>query len=164
MPVWDRVFDHKKYMHHTGPLKLSTGFSMVDVEPFPRMKLMKLYYLILQEVNDLPEEYGYKYYVREQTRWRMKIVDETESVRAIEEKIAYGMVEELIQAAHNELKLLRIMQRWRPWEMYKEDESFEKERLINMAAFRFDNPFDRQHEQYDHIRHDRKPRDKPNQQ
>ena len=69
---------------------------MVDVEPFPRMKLMKLYYLILQEVNDLPEEYGYKYYVREQTRWRMKIVDETESVRAIEEKIAYGMVEELI--------------------------------------------------------------------
>ena len=47
VPVWDRVFDHKKYMHHSGPLKLSTGFAFLDVEPFPRMKLMKLYYLIL---------------------------------------------------------------------------------------------------------------------
>ena len=47
LPVWERVFDHKRYMHHKGPLKLSTGLAFVDVEPFPRMKLMKLYYLIL---------------------------------------------------------------------------------------------------------------------
>ena len=46
-PVWDRVFDHKKYMKHVGPLKLSTGIAYFDVEPYPRMKLMKLYYLIL---------------------------------------------------------------------------------------------------------------------
>ena len=47
LPVWDRIFDHKKYMHHEGPLKLSTGIAFLDVEPFPRMKLMKLYYLTL---------------------------------------------------------------------------------------------------------------------
>ena len=47
LPVWDRVFDHKKYMEHDGPLKLSTGIAYLDVEPFPRMKLMKLYYLAL---------------------------------------------------------------------------------------------------------------------
>ena len=23
LPVWDRVFDHKKYMQHEGPLKVS---------------------------------------------------------------------------------------------------------------------------------------------
>ena len=109
MPVWDRVFDHKKYMQHEGPLKLSTGIAYLDVEPFPRMKLMKLYYLVLQEINELPDEYGYKYYSREQTRWRMKVVDENLSVRAIEDKIAGGLAEELIAAAHNEIKLLRIM-------------------------------------------------------
>ena len=81
IPVWDRVFDHKKYMHHAGPLKISTGFAFLDVEPFPRMKLMKLYYLILQEIQKLPDEYGYKVYSREQTRYRMKIVDETENIR-----------------------------------------------------------------------------------
>ena len=46
----------------------------------------------------------------------MKIVDENESIRAIEEKIAGGLVEQLIFQAHNELKLLRIMAKWRPWE------------------------------------------------
>ena len=51
LPVWDRVFDHKKYMQQEGPLKLSTGIAFMDVEPFPRMKLMKLYYLILQEID-----------------------------------------------------------------------------------------------------------------
>ena len=47
LPVWERVFDHQKYMEHDGPLKLSTGIAYLDVEPFPRMKLMKLYYLTL---------------------------------------------------------------------------------------------------------------------
>ena len=60
-PVWDRVFDHSKYMKHEGPLKLSTGIAFMDVEPFPRMKLMKLYYLCLQELKDMPDEYGYKF-------------------------------------------------------------------------------------------------------
>ena len=164
MPVWDRVFDHKKYMEHEGPLKLSTGYSFVDVEPFPRMKLMKLYYLILQEVQNLPDEYGYKYYAREQTRYRMKVVDENMSIRQIEETIASGIVEELIFAAHNEIKLLRIMQKWRPWEMYNKDADEAKEQLLNMASFRHDNPFNVVHENYDAQRFDRKPRAKPNQQ
>ena len=161
LPVWDRVFDHQKYMQHEGPLKLTTGQAFMDVEPFPRMKLMKLYYLILQEVQKLPDEYGYKYYSREQTRYRMKVVDENQSIRQIEEKIAGGLVEELIFAAHNEIKLLRIMQKWRPWEMYNDDADEAKENLLNMASFRHDNPFNVVHETYDHVRQDRKPRAKP---
>jgi len=161
-PVWDRVFDHKKYMQHEGALKLTTGIAFLDVEPFPRMKLMKLYYLALQEINELPDEYSYKYYSRELTRFRMKVVDETPSIRAIEEKIAHGLVEELIVAAHNEVKLLRIMKKWRPWEMYVHDNDQAKEELLNMASFRTDNPFDVVHENYDAQRYDRKPRTKSN--
>lgn len=95
-PVWDRVFDHKKYMQHEGPLKLSTGIAMLDVEPFPRMKLMKLYYLTLQELKDLPDAYGYKTLCLEFTKFRMNVVDQNLSVREIEEKISAGLVEELI--------------------------------------------------------------------
>ena len=36
----------------------------------------------------------------------MKVIDETKSIREIEDTIGYGMVEELIFQAHNELKLL----------------------------------------------------------
>ena len=83
-------------MKHEGPLKLSTGIAFMDVEPFPRMKLMKLYYLALQELKDLPDNYGYKFLSQEMTRYRMKVVDEFLSIRAIEDKIAGGLIEELI--------------------------------------------------------------------
>ena len=78
------------------PLQLSTGIAFLDVEPFPRMKLMKLYYLTLQELKELPEEYGYKFLSQELTRWRMKVVDENTSIRAIEDKVSAGLIEELI--------------------------------------------------------------------
>lgn len=159
-PVWDRVFDHKKYMHHEGPLKLSTGIAYLDVEPFPRMKLMKLYYLALDEINQLPDEYGYKFLSRELTRFRMKVVDETLSIREIEATIASGLIEELIFAAHNEVKLLRLMKKWQPWEHFAEMKEHNKELLHNFANFRHDNPFPSVFENYENMRHDPKPRAK----
>ena len=60
------------------------------------MKLMKLYYLALQEVKELPDSYGYKFLSQELTRFRMKVVDDNMSIRAIEDKIANGLIEELI--------------------------------------------------------------------
>ena len=94
--MWERVFDHKSYMEHEGPLKLTTGIAFLDVEPFPRMQLMKLYYLTLEELRDMPDQYGYKFLSQELTRFRMKVVDETKSIRAIEDKISAGLIEELI--------------------------------------------------------------------
>ena len=48
--------------------------------------------------------------------------------------------------------------------MYLQDAEEDKEQLLNMASFRADNPFNVVHETYDSDRHDRKPRQKPNQQ
>ena len=50
----------------------------------------------LQELKDLPDNYGYKFLSQEMTRYRMKVVDESLSIRAIEDKIAGGLIEELI--------------------------------------------------------------------
>ena len=128
-------------MKHEGPLKLSTGIAYLDVEPYPRMKLMKLYYLALDELDQLPDEYGYKFLCREFTRFRMKVVDETLSIREIEHKISAGLVEELIFQAHNEIKLLRIMKKWQTWKEFEKSEDAMKEVLHNFANFRHDNPF-----------------------
>jgi NADH dehydrogenase (ubiquinone) 1 alpha subcomplex subunit 5 len=92
----------------------------------------------------------------------MKVVDENESIRDIEAKIAFGMIEELIMQAHNEIKLLRIMAAWRPWEDptffdAKEDE----EDLIDLSNFSGTNPFPVNFESYDDARYDRAPRNKP---
>ena len=45
-------------------MQLSTGLAFLDVEPFPRMKLMKLYYLTLEEIKDLPDKYGSLLFMR----------------------------------------------------------------------------------------------------
>ena len=89
----------------------------------------------------------------------MKVVDETRSIRSIEEKIGYGMIEELIVQAHNELKLLRLMKHWQPWE-HLNDEIEDKEDMLNMLNFRNDNPFTAVNEHYEDMRHDR-PERKP---
>ena len=81
----------------------------------------------------------------------MKIVDENRSIRQIEEKIAAGLIEELIYAAHNELKLIRIMKSWKPWEFIF-SEAGEKEQMVNMMNLRNDNPFPSVSEQYDTAR------------
>ncbi|CAI2380025.1 unnamed protein product [Moneuplotes crassus] len=153
LPVWDRIFDHRKYMEHEGPLKISTGLAMLDVEPFPRLKLMKLYYMALEEIRDLPDAYKYKVVSEELTKFRMEIVDQNKSIKKIEELIGYGMVEELIFAAHNELKLLKIVKRWKPWEEYGDydDKQFDEE-LSNMNS---DHWFAEPSETYMHERHDK---------
>jgi hypothetical protein len=84
----------------------------------------------------------------------MKVVDETKSIRAIEEKVSSGMIEELIFQAHNELKLIRIMKNWKPWE-YLAGEVHDKEGLLNMINMKHDNPFPAVSENYDSMRHNR---------
>ena len=126
----------------------------MDVEPFPRMKLMKLYYIILQELNELPEAYTYKFLSQETTRYRMKIVDENMSVRVIEEKVGCGLVEELIFQAHNEIKLLRIMKRWRPWEIMArapaDQVEMDNEEFANLIG---GNPFPAEFDRFDDMKH-----------
>ena len=145
-------------MQHEGPLKLSTGIAFLDVEPFPRMKLMKLYYLALQELKDLPDEYGYKFLCQEMTRFRMTVVDENMSIRAIEDKINAGLIEELIVQAHNEIKLLKIMRSWKPGEELETRDGEGKEALQNFLNFSRSNPFPATSESFEDDFHTAAPR------
>ena len=127
----------------------------MDVEPFPRVKLMKLYYLTLAELKDLPDVYQYKFLCQEFTRFRMKVVDENESIRDIEDKVGAGLIEDLVFQAHNELKLLRIMKRWKPWEFLATRDFEEKEMLTDMLNFKSGNPFPQTWERYDNQKHEK---------
>ena len=114
---------------------------------------MKLYYMILAELKDLPDEYGYKFLSREATRFRMKVVDENMQVRAIEDKISAGLIEELIFQAHNELKLLKIVKNWKPWNFLGQETQDEQAELEAMLNFRRGNPFPVTFDRYDNAKH-----------
>ena len=137
--VWDRKYDQEKYMKNEGPLKETTHMVGLDVEPFPRMKLMKLSYMVLNELKGIPEDYYYKPFSEEVTKHRMKVVDENENIGKIEEIINAGCIEFLIHQAHNELKLLRTMKKLKIWDLEKMDDESEDgktvKKMIESASF-----------------------------
>jgi hypothetical protein len=106
----------------------------------------------------MPDDYGYKFLCQEMTRFRMTVVDETMSIRAIEDKIAGGLIEELIHQAHNEIKLLKIMKSWKPWEQLHTRDFEEKEELQQMLAFTRANPFPANYENFEDDFHTAAPR------
>ena len=63
------------------------------------------------------------------------------------------MVEELIYQAHNEIKLLRIMKNWKPWEYLHTRDFEEKEVLNDMLSFRSGDVFAQHYERYDDQKH-----------
>lgn len=50
---------------------------MVQIEPFPRARIMKICYHILTEVKKgIPEDFIMRIYIEEKTKYVMKVVDE----------------------------------------------------------------------------------------
>jgi len=116
LPLHEREFNELKYKQRPKNMKISTGLVYMDVEPFPRMKLMKIYYIILDKLKELPKNAGYRVFVEELTKYRMRIVEDNEDVDEIERLIGFGCIEELIDAANHEISCIRAMKIHKPWE------------------------------------------------
>jgi NADH dehydrogenase (ubiquinone) 1 alpha subcomplex subunit 5 len=78
--------------------------------------LEKLYQETLEKVKILPEKSVYRQNVEKITNYRWKVVKESETVEAIEERVGAGLVEELIEQAKNELQLIPKFKEWKLWE------------------------------------------------
>lgn len=63
----------------------------------------------------MPEDEGYRKAVESFTRHRLKVCREEEDWEAIEKRLGCGQVEELIEEAQDELKLIDRMIEWDPW-------------------------------------------------
>ena len=86
-PVHLKPYNPEKYEVVGKGLKTATGYSYLDVEPFPRARLMKLGYLILDRIKGAPEDSNLRLWYEEYAKWMMEVVDQTESVVELEEKI-----------------------------------------------------------------------------
>ena len=58
----------------------------------------------------------------------------------------------------NEIKLLRIMKNWKPWEYLHTDDYQDKEMMMNMMNFKSGDPFPATFESYDAQKHTPAPR------
>jgi NADH dehydrogenase (ubiquinone) 1 alpha subcomplex subunit 5 len=90
-------------------VKQTTGIVGLDVVPNARAVLINLYTKTLKEIKAVPEDEGYRKAVETFTKHRLTVCEEEEEWEKIEERIGCGQVEELIEEAQDELKLIGKM-------------------------------------------------------
>ncbi|XP_050224868.1 probable NADH dehydrogenase [ubiquinone] 1 alpha subcomplex subunit 5, mitochondrial [Mercurialis annua] len=96
-------------------MKETTGIVGLDVVPNAREVLINLYTKTLKEIKAVPEDEGYRKAVESFTSNRLKVCREEEDWEMIEKRLGCGQVEELIEEAQDELKLIEKMIEWDPW-------------------------------------------------
>lgn len=90
-------------------VKETTGIVGLDVVPNAREVLINLYNKTLVEIKGVPEDEGYRKAVESFTSQRLKVCQEEEDWEMIEKRLGCGQVEELIEEAQDELKLIGHM-------------------------------------------------------
>ncbi|KAL5209970.1 hypothetical protein ABZP36_005593 [Zizania latifolia] len=90
-------------------VKETTGIVGLDVVPNAREVLIGLYNRTLKEIEAVPKDEGYRKAVESFTRHRLQICQEEDDWKRIEDRIECGQVEELIEEAQDELKLIAKM-------------------------------------------------------
>lgn len=106
------------------------------MDPFPRAKLMKLGYLILDKVKACPEDSIYRLLTEEKIKWIMQKVDSIEDIKELEKVISAGdAIEITIQELNNEYHMIDQVLVMKPWETDKE--------YVGMTdVFRTEMPYD----------------------
>ncbi|MFS7949691.1 putative NADH dehydrogenase [ubiquinone] 1 alpha subcomplex subunit 5 [Helianthus anomalus] len=90
-------------------VKETTGIVGLEVVPNAREVLIDLYNKTLTEIQRVPEDEGYRKAVESFTRHRLSVCEQEEDWESIEKKLGCGQVEELIEEARDELKLIDKM-------------------------------------------------------
>ncbi|KAH0466120.1 hypothetical protein IEQ34_006223 [Dendrobium chrysotoxum] len=90
-------------------VKETTGIVGLEVVPNAREVLISLYTRTLKEIEAVPEDEGYRKAVESFTSHRLQVCQEEEDWEAIEKRLGCGQVEELIEEAQDELKLIAKM-------------------------------------------------------
>lgn len=90
-------------------VKETTGIVGLEVVPNAREVLISLYSKTLDDIQSVPEDEGYRKAVESFTKHRLKVCQEEEDWEQIEKRLGCGQVEELIEEAKDELKLLSML-------------------------------------------------------
>jgi NADH dehydrogenase (ubiquinone) 1 alpha subcomplex subunit 5 len=121
-------FDHynpdlENYRDLDEAIKHSTGYAALEVEPFPRYKIMKLCLLLLQKLQkELPEDFLYRTYSEEKFKYIMELTHENKNISDLEDLLGYDQIEFFIENLAREFYLIEILRNERPWEKSQQSE------------------------------------------
>jgi NADH dehydrogenase (ubiquinone) 1 alpha subcomplex subunit 5 len=101
--------------------QLVQRISGLKVDPSARSNLLKLYEELKGKLCQLPEDYVYRREMMGLLENRNKMIkNEAFSDLDLETKIGEGQLEELVEQAQEEIKLLeKLSTEWKPWEKHR---------------------------------------------
>eukprot|EP01039_Chlorochromonas_danica_P007147 gene7148-7900_t len=121
--------------------KTSTGLAGLSVDPHGRETLQNLSDTILSRVQKIPETSQYRIDVEKWFSFIKKVTTEKDDVKAIENEIDRGQIEEVIQMAKDELELIDYYHEHKIWEKVEAAKLEGDEILARMAdSVYFTNP------------------------
>ena len=110
-----RPYDKAKYEVPSSKLKRNPGFAMMEIEPFPRARIMRLCYNLLEKMREIPEEAMYRMYTEEKLKVIMKIVDQVDDVQELEKALGTEAIELFISQLADEFELFDYLKQSKPW-------------------------------------------------
>lgn len=98
----------------------ATGITGLQAVQFPKPILLEKYAATLSLLSQMPSSSIYRKATEALTKQRIAIVEATEDVNEMEQKIGSGLIEEVINSAQDELSLAEKMIMWAPWEQLED--------------------------------------------
>ncbi len=97
-------------------VKYKTGYAIMEVEPFPRLKIMEIGLHILAKLKkEIPATAFYRIYTEEYVKYVMEITHETPNVKLLEKKIGIDCIEMFIESFAMEVVAVDGMKVAKPW-------------------------------------------------
>mmetsp|Transcript_11320 Transcript_11320/g.24812 ORF Transcript_11320/g.24812 Transcript_11320/m.24812 type:complete len:154 (-) Transcript_11320:55-516(-) len=106
-----------------GTYKTSTGLVGLAVDPNGRENLFNVSQEIMQAVKGVPETSQYRINVEQTFNHIIKTCQEHQDVKAIEDEVDLGQIEELIEMANDELNVVKFYIENKVWESVAEEEA-----------------------------------------
>ena len=134
--------DENQYKDITSKIKFRTGYSLMEVEPFPRMKIMKIAKHLLHRLkNEIPENAIFRIYMEEKIKYYMEVTHETTDILELEGKLDVDCIEMFIETFAKETLFIDYILKEKPWDnkFTEEDiEAFKLDRMTRDEALRYE--------------------------
>ncbi|CAG8432966.1 11027_t:CDS:10 [Diversispora eburnea] len=93
--------------------KATTGLFGLAVHPNPKSHLIKTYRRTLETLTQIPPTAVYRQATEALTQHRLSIIESSDNIKEIENRIGAGIIEEIIWQAEDELKLIAKVKEWK---------------------------------------------------
>ena len=113
--------------------KTSTGLVGLEVDPEGKTTLLNLSGDVLESVKKIPEHSEYRKNVEKWFNYISTECSKTDDIKAIEDSMEIGQIEEVIEMAKDELKLVDFYYENKMWDMVAQEQKEADKKVLEMA-------------------------------